>query len=140
MNYWLTVQLTGWFTALKLVPGVYTVMIFVTEPGKTDLIYTKCACLYYGMYLLFCMCYPKSVNFNTFLMDFYIYDDVVDTIHGTDKKLLHFKLSKSGQILHVDKTCFPRPSHILLLLCSYIIMCIHMCINEKVSKLQNKIH
>ena len=33
----------------------------------------------------------------------------------TDKKLLHFKLSKSGQIVCVDKTDFPRPSHILLL-------------------------
>ena len=30
----------------------------VTWPGKTDLIYTKYTCLYYGMYLLFCMCYP----------------------------------------------------------------------------------
>ena len=30
----------------------------------------------------------------------------------TDIKLLHFKLSKSGQILCVDKTCFPRPSNI----------------------------
>ena len=26
--------------------------------------------------------------------------------------LLHFKLSKSGQVLHVDKTGFPRPVHI----------------------------
>ena len=30
----------------------------------------------------------------------------------TDKKLLHFNLSKSGQILHVDKTGFPRPGYI----------------------------
>ena len=41
-----------------------------------------------------------------------MYDDILDTIQLTDKKLLHFKLSKSGQILRVDKTCFPRPSHI----------------------------
>ena len=41
-----------------------------------------------------------------------MYDDIVDTIVITDKKLLHFKLSKSGQILCVDKTGFPRPSHI----------------------------
>ena len=27
----------------------------------------------------------------------------------TDKKLLHFKLSKLGRILYVDKTGFPRP-------------------------------
>ena len=26
---------------------------------------------------------------------------------------MHFKLSKSGQILRVDKTGFPRPSQIL---------------------------
>ena len=67
-------------------------------------------------YLLFCMCYPQSVSFIEFLMDFCIillYDDILDTIWSTDKKILHFKLSKSGQILHVDKTCFPRPSHIL---------------------------
>ena len=64
-------------------------MIFVIKPGKTDLIYTIYACLHYGMYLLFCMSYPKSVNFIVFLMDFYIYDYVTDTIHVTDKKSLH---------------------------------------------------
>ena len=45
-------------------------------------------------------------------MDVGIYGGILDMIQITDKKLLHFKLSKSGQILHVDKTCFPRPSHI----------------------------
>ena len=35
------------------------------------------------------------------------------TIQITDKKLLHSKLSESGQILHVDKTSFPRPGHII---------------------------
>ena len=92
----------------------YTVFIFVTEPGKTGLIYTKYTCLYYGKYLLFCMCYPNSFNFIEFLMDWCIYDDILDTIQIIDKKLLHVKLSKSGQILYVDKTCFPRPGHILL--------------------------
>ena len=58
------------------------------------------------------MCYLKSVSFIEFLMDFCIYDNILNTIWITDKKLLHFKLSKSGQILHVDKTCFPRPGHI----------------------------
>ena len=53
--------------------------------------------------------------FIEFLMDFSICDDIVDTIPITDKKLLHFKLSKLGQILHVDKTCFPRPGHIYVL-------------------------
>ena len=44
-------------------------------------------------------------------MDFCIYDEIVDMIQITDKRLLHFKLSKLGQILHVDETCFPRPGH-----------------------------
>ena len=87
--------------------------LFVTGPGKTGLIYTKYTCLNYGTYLLFCVRYLKSINFIAFLMDLCIYDDILDTILITDKKLLHFKLSKSGQILHVDKTCFPRPGHIL---------------------------
>ena len=84
----------------------------MTGPGKTGLIYTKYTCLYYGTYLLFCMCYPKSVNFIEFLMEYCIYDDILDMMQITDKKLLYFKLSKLGQILYVDKTCFPRPSHI----------------------------
>ena len=33
---------------------------------------------------------------------------IIDTIRVTDQKLLHFTLSKSDQILHVDKTVFPR--------------------------------
>ena len=60
------------------------------------------------------MCYPKSVSFIEFLMDLYTYDDTLDAIEITDKKLLHFKLSKSRQILRVDKTCFPRPGHIYI--------------------------
>ena len=56
------------------------------------------------------MCYPKSVSCIEFLMDFSIYDDILDTIQITDKTLLHFKLSKSGQILHVDiRMVFPGP-------------------------------
>ena len=58
------------------------------------------------------MCYLKSVSFMEFLMDFCIYDDTLDAIQIADKKLLHFKLSKSGQILCVDKTDFPKLGHI----------------------------
>ena len=54
----------------------------------------------------------KSVSFIEFLMDFCTYDDILGTIWVTDKRLLHFKLSKSGQILQVDKTGFSRLSHI----------------------------
>ena len=84
----------------------------VTGPGKIGLIYINYTCLYYGTYLLFCMCYPASVNFIEFLMEFCIYDDILDTIQISDKKLLHFKLSKSGHVLCVDKTCFLRSGHI----------------------------
>ena len=59
------------------------------------------------------MSYPKSVSFIEFLMDFCIYDVILDTILITDETLLHYELSKSGQILLVDKTGFPRPGHIL---------------------------
>ena len=84
----------------------------MTGPGKTGLIYTKYTCSYNSTYLLFCIYYPKSVSFIEFLMDLCIYVDTLDAIRITDIKLLHFKLSKSGQILCVDKTCFPRPGHI----------------------------
>ena len=58
------------------------------------------------------MCYLQSVSFIEFLMDVCTYDFILDTIWFTDKKLLHFKLSKSGHILGVNKTSFPRPGHI----------------------------
>ena len=93
---------------------MHEIAIYVTGPGKTGLIYTKYTCLYYGTYLLFCMCYPESVSFIAFLIDFGTYDNILDTIQIRDKKLLQFKPSKSGQILRVDKTCFPRPSHIYI--------------------------
>ena len=46
-----------------------------------------------------------------------MYDDILDTIiRITDKKLLHFKLSNSGQILCVDRTGSPRPwSHVMII-------------------------
>ena len=86
--------------------------VYVTRPGKIGLIYTKYTCSYYGVYILFYMCYPISVSFIELFMDFCIYDDILDTVLITDEKLLHFKLSKSSQILCVDKTGFPRPGHI----------------------------
>ena len=83
----------------------------MTGPGKAGLICTKYTSSHYGKYLLFCICYPKSASFIEFLMDVCIYDDISDAIWITDKKLVHFKFSKSGQILHVDETSCPRPSH-----------------------------
>ena len=83
--------------------------LFVIGLEITGLIYTKYTCLYYGIYLLLYVCYPKSVSFIAFLKEFYIYDDILGTIWITDKKLLHFKPSKSDQILRVG---FPRTGHI----------------------------
>ena len=57
------------------------------------------------------VCAAKSISFIELLMDFCIFDDILDTIRITDKKLLQFKLSKLGQILCVDKTGFLRPDH-----------------------------
>ena len=54
-------------------------------------------------------------------MDFCIYGGTLAMIQITDRKLLHFKLSKSGQVLRVDKTCFPRPGH------NYIMIKAHLC-------------
>ena len=62
--------------------------IYVTRPEKTGLIYTKYTCSYYGTYLLFCMCYTKSVSFVALLMDFciYVYNHL-DAILITDKAI-----------------------------------------------------
>ena len=78
---------------------------------KTGLIYTKYTRSYNSIYLLFCMCYAKAVSVIEFLTNYCIYGDILDTIWITDKKLLHFELSKLGQILRVDKIGFPRLSH-----------------------------
>ena len=43
-----------------------------------------------------------------------MYDKICAIIQTTIKKLLQFMHSKLGQILHVDKIGFLRPSHILL--------------------------
>ena len=44
-------------------------------------------------------------------MGFCIYVVILDLIWITDKSLLRFKFSKSGQILRVDITGFPKPGH-----------------------------
>ena len=84
-------------------------------PGETSLIYTKYTCLDYGTYLLFCMCYPKSVGYMESHMDFCTYVYIFDTIRIIDKKLLNFKPSESGKSFHVDKTSFLLPGHIIML-------------------------
>ena len=71
---------------------------FVTRPGKTGLIsiYTKYNYSYYSTYLLHSMCYLKSVSFMEFLMDFCIYDDIVDTRQITDKS--YYILNSQNQV------------------------------------------
>ena len=79
-----------------------------------------------------CAIYPKSVILFLlikFLMDLCmaIYDDIVDAIMITDEKLVHFTLSKSGQILHIGKTSFPLPSHTYVCICACMSMSVCMC-------------
>ena len=64
--------------------------LIVTGPGKTGIIYIKYNYFFYGTYLLFCTCYPQSVDFIEFLMVFCINDDILDTIQITDKKVVAF--------------------------------------------------
>ena len=88
----------------------------MTGPEKTGLIYTKYTCSYYGTYLVFWMCYVQYASFITFLIDLCMYGETCAIIQNTIKKLLQFKHSKLDQIVHVDKTGFLRPSHILCFL------------------------
>ena len=75
---------------------VYHITSYVTGLGKTGRIYTNYTPLHYGMYLLLCMCYPKSVSFIEFLMDFCIYDDISDTIRIKDKS--YYILNSQNQV------------------------------------------
>ena len=83
--------------------------LIVTGPEITGLIYRKYTCLYYGTYLLFCMCYLQSISFIALLVNFHIYYEMLDTIQFTDKKLLHFKFSTSVQTIRVHKMILPGP-------------------------------
>ena len=80
--------------------------LYMNEPKKTGLIYTKYTCLHYGTYLLLynyiCTIQKSVVLLHFSWISTYTYDDISDAIQITDQKLLHFKLLKSGQILCVD--------------------------------------
>ena len=54
------------------------ILVYVTGPWKTGLIYTKYTCSYYATYLLFGMCYLKSGSFVALLMDFHICDLILE--------------------------------------------------------------
>ena len=81
----------------------------MTGPGKTGLIYTKYTCLYYGTYLLFYMCYPKSVNFIEFLMDFCIYDDILHTIQVKGKSYCMLNSQNLVKSCMQIRPVFPGP-------------------------------
>ena len=70
------------------------------------------------LYLLFSIHYPRSICFIEIFMYFCIHDDILHRIWITDKRLLHFRFTKSDQILCVDKIGFSRPGHIITILCS----------------------
>ena len=82
----------------------------MTRPEETGLTNVKYAYSYNSIYLLFCMHmgYMQSVSFVDFHIDFCIHNDTYVTIFIENKKLLHFKLSKLGQFLHVHKIGFLR--------------------------------
>ena len=87
----------------------------MTGPGKQVLsTQNTFVCVMATISYFLCAIYPTSVSFIDFPMDFCIYGDIFNAVLIIDKKLLRFKLSKSGQILHVDKTGFPSPGHILM--------------------------
>ena len=46
-----------------------------------------------------------------------------------NKKLFHFKVSKLGQTIHVDKAGVLRPDHIFILKLSCILSCTTMLLN-----------
>ena len=58
-----------------------------------------------------CAIYSLSVLLNSLLISTCTYDEMCVIIRNTLNKLLQFKHSKLGQILHVDKTSFLRLSH-----------------------------
>ena len=105
-----------------------TLFIYICHRAWENRSYIHIIHLYVSWHLShFLYVLSKVVIFIKFFMEFCTYDDILDTIWITDRKLLHFKLSKSGQILSVDKTGVPRLSHIFIKKFWYNI-CIYMYI------------
>ena len=63
------------------------VIYYVTGLRRHSLTYTKYACSCYGPYLIFSMCYTKSVSSIEFLMESYIYNEMLITILSKYKRL-----------------------------------------------------
>ena len=79
--------------------------VYVTWSDKTSLITAEYTHPYYGIYLLFCVCYLNSVSFVDLLRSFCIHAEVCAKILCSEKELLNLK--NCG-----DKTGFVRPGHI----------------------------
>ena len=97
----------------------------VTGPGK-KVLSTQNTLVYNYMVHVFCsVCAIQNLLILLTSSWISAHDDILDTIQITDKTfylhLLHFKLSKLGQILHVDKTGFPRPGHIYACGCPIVL-------------------
>ena len=78
----------GGFNPYPLDSMPMLMIINVTGPEKTGLIYVKYICSYYGTYLKFWLCYSQSVNFIEFHIDFCMHDKACVIIQNTIKKLL----------------------------------------------------
>ena len=63
----------------------------MTRSDKTSLITAKYTHPYYGIYLLFCVCYLNSVSFIELLRIFYICGEVSAKILCSEKELLNLK-------------------------------------------------
>ena len=85
----------------------------VTGPGlRKQVLSTKI--LVHIMAPMYCPVYsyyPKSVSFIEFLMNFCIYDDILNTMQITDKSYYILNSQNEVKILCVDKTGFPRHGH-----------------------------
>ena len=68
-----------------------SVIPYVTWSDKTSLITTKYTHPYYGIYLLFCVCYLNSVSFIELLRIFCIHGEVCAKILCSEKELLNLK-------------------------------------------------
>ena len=64
---------------------IHIIYTYVTAPGKTALIYTNTLVdIMAPISSSVAMWYPKPVSFIEFLMDFYIYDDIIEYRYNKD--------------------------------------------------------
>ena len=86
--------------------------VYVTGPEKTGHIYTKHTCSYYDPYVIPILYELYQICKFYWIPYGILHNEMSVTILSNTKKLLHFKVSKLGQILCVDNTGFLKPGHI----------------------------